>query len=294
MRVAVVDIGSNTVRLLVAEVDERAVTDVRRERHYLRLGDDVHAFGRIRPEKLAETADVVRRFVQIARQAGAERIETIVTAPGRQAANGDELLQILASATGTPATQLSGDDEGRLAWNGAVGRLDEPGGVVGVVDLGGGSCELAVGSPGCGPTWVRSLDVGALRVTRSPLGNGRPAPARVLAARDALRRMFEPLDPPRQDETLAVGGTARAIARVIGSPYGAEALEGLAETLQRIPLDAIVSSHGITLARAETLLGGTLVLLELAHRLDTELRVVRGGVREGAALMLARPLPVAA
>jgi len=294
MSIAVIDIGSNTARLLVAEADGRRVQELWRDRRYLRLGEDVHAFGAISPEKLDETADVARRFAQSAYRSGVERITTIVTAPGRQASNGADLIDLLAEATNGPVTQLSGNDEGRLAWEGAVGSADDLDGSIAVVDLGGGSCELAVGSTTTGPTWVRSVDAGALRVTRTYLEEAAATPEGVAAARQGLARMLDVFVPPAHDAALAVGGTARAVSRIIGSRFDAEQLEGLAATLQRVPLDAIVRSHGITPERARTLLGGTLVLLELAHRLAPDFEVVRGGVREGAALRLVGALPAAA
>jgi exopolyphosphatase/guanosine-5'-triphosphate,3'-diphosphate pyrophosphatase len=287
--VAIVDIGSNTARLLVASVDARGeVTERRRDRHYLRLGDDVHRLGRIGPEKLAETGAIARRFARIARKRGVERLETIVTAPGRQATNGDELTRVLADGTGAPVVVLTGEEEGRLAWEGAVARMAEPPEVVAVADLGGGSCELAVGTPALGPAWVRSLDLGALRVTREYLGGNPPSRKRVEHARTEIRKLLSIFDPPRPDATLVVGGTARAIGRVVGKRFGASELDELAATLRSGPAEALTASHGVTSERAHTLLGGTLVFAELARRLHGELEVGRGGLREGAALALAR------
>jgi exopolyphosphatase / guanosine-5'-triphosphate,3'-diphosphate pyrophosphatase len=287
--VAIVDIGSNTARLLVASVDQRgAVTELRRDRHYLRLGDDVHRLGRIGPEKLAEARAIARRFARIARKRGVERLETIVTAPGRQAANGDELTRVLADETSAPVVVLTGEEEGRLAWEGAVARMAEPPEVVAVADLGGGSCELAVGTPALGPAWVRSLDLGALRVTREYLGGNPPSRKRVEHARTEIRKLLSIFDPPCPDATLVVGGTARAIGRVVGKRFGAAELDELAATLRSGPAEALTASHGVTSERAHTLLGGTLVFAELARRLDGDLEVGRGGLREGAALALAR------
>jgi exopolyphosphatase/guanosine-5'-triphosphate,3'-diphosphate pyrophosphatase len=287
--VGIVDIGSNTARLLVAAIDERgAIEQTRRERHYLRLGDDVHAFGRIGPRKLEEAGDVAGRFARIARKSGAERLETIVTAPGRQAANGDELLRVIHESTRAPVIQLTGEDEGRLAWEGAVARMADAPEVIAVVDLGGGSFELAVGTPTLGPAWIRSVDAGALRVTRELLGGDAPSPERVAAARHQIRELVSALEPPRPDAVLVVGGTARAIGRIVGRRYGVAELEKLAETLSHVPAESVTEPHGITSERAHTLLGGTLVLGELARRLDSDLEVGRGGLREGAALSLAR------
>jgi exopolyphosphatase / guanosine-5'-triphosphate,3'-diphosphate pyrophosphatase len=289
MDVAIVDIGSNTARLLVASVDARGgVTQLRRERHYLRLGDDVHELGRIGAAKLSESGEVARRFARIARKSRVERLETIVTAPGRQATNGDELVRVLADATGAPVVILTGEDEGRLAWEGAVARMDDPPEIVAVADLGGGSCELAVGTPALGPAWIRSLDLGALRVTRVYLGGDPPPAERVARARAEIREQLSTFDPPLPDATLVVGGTARAIGRIAGKRFGAPELDELAATLESVPAETVTESHGITSERAHTLLGGTLVLDELARRLETDLEVGRGGLREGAALALAR------
>jgi exopolyphosphatase/guanosine-5'-triphosphate,3'-diphosphate pyrophosphatase len=287
--VAIVDVGSNTVRLLVASVDaEGTVEQLARRRDYLRLGDDVYALGEIGPEKLARAGQIAAAFGRTARKEGAERLETIVTAPGRQAANGEELLHVLREATEAPVVLLSGEDEGRLAWEGAVARMESPPEVVAVVDLGGGSCELAVGTPTLGPAWVRSLDAGALRITRTYLGGDPPPAHRIVRARRELRDLLSVFDPPRPDAALVVGGTARAIGRLVGRRFGVEQLEELALRLSSAPAETVAEGHGITPERTHTLLGGTLVLAEIADRLGTDLEVGNGGLREGAALALAR------
>src|SRR5262245_33339711 len=121
MRVGVIDVGSNSVRLLVASVKPSgAVREVERERGYLRLGDDVHHLGRISASKLSELELVAESYAQKAWAARVERLETIVTAPGRDARNDDEILDVLAEATRSPVSVLTAEDEGRLAWQGAV------------------------------------------------------------------------------------------------------------------------------------------------------------------------------
>jgi exopolyphosphatase/guanosine-5'-triphosphate,3'-diphosphate pyrophosphatase len=286
--VAIIDVGSNSVRLLVASVDEDDVRQLHRERVYMRLGDDAYRLGRIGPRKLAATRTVASRYARIARKNGVERLETIVTAPGRQSSNQDELVDMLVDATRAPVVVLSADDEGRLAWEGALSRMEAPPEIVAVVDLGGGSCELAVGTPTLGPAWVRSVDAGALRVTRSFLGGNPSAPDRVTNARLEIRRLFADFDPPRPDTALAAGGTARAIGRVVGRRFGVDRLEELAATLAGRRAESVTESVGVTPDRARTLLGGTLVLAEVARRLGRDLEVARGGLREGAALALAR------
>jgi exopolyphosphatase/guanosine-5'-triphosphate,3'-diphosphate pyrophosphatase len=287
--VAVVDVGSNSLRLLVANVRGNEVRQLRRDRVYARLGDDVCRYGHIGREKLELTESVAARYARVARKAGAERLQTIVTAPGRQAANGDELIATLAGATRAPVVLLDADDEGRLAWTGAVSRLDASDGLVAVVDLGGGSCEVAVGAPdaGGGPAWVRSRNAGALRVTRT-LPVGRLSRKELERARDGVRRLLDDLSPPSPEVALAVGGTARALGRIAARRLSANELDELAKAIARKGATRLTEGVDITAERTETLLGGTLVLAEVARLLDSPLEVGRGGLREGAALSLAR------
>jgi len=288
VNVAIIDVGSNSIRLLVAAVDMGNVEELHRERAYVRLGDDAYRRGRIGSRKLKETRTVAGKFARIARKAGAERLETIVTAPGRQAENHEELVRTLAKATRSPVIVLSADDEGRLAWEGAVSRMDDAPDTVAVVDLGGGSCEIAVGTQALGPSWVHSMEAGALRVTRAFLGGNPPSAERITRARSEITELARSLHPPRPDTALAVGGTARAVGRIVGRPFGLDQLEQLASALGKVPAEEVAEPHGITSERAETLLGGTLVLSEIARRLRCDLEVGRGGLREGAALALAR------
>lgn len=159
---------------------------------------------------------------------------------------------------------------------------------VGVVDLGGGSCEVAIGSAATGPAWVCSRDAGALRVTRAFLPSERPSAREVRSARRGIRDLLDGVDPYEPDAALAVGGTARALGKVIGARFGARKLDELAARIVRDGAAETTAGLDITSGRTETLLGGTLVLAEISRRLDSKLEVGRGGVREGAALALAR------
>src|SRR4029450_8584029 len=122
---------------------------------------------------LDELEYVAERYAQRARLARVERLETIVTAPGRQSTNADELVDALLDATRAPVTVLSAEGEARLGWGGAVAAMPDPPSSVAVVDLGGGSCELAIGRTEVGPTWVASRDAGALPVTSAFLRGQR-------------------------------------------------------------------------------------------------------------------------
>jgi exopolyphosphatase/pppGpp-phosphohydrolase len=145
-----------------------------------------------------------------------------------------------------------------------------------------------------GPDRVWSRDAGALRITRAFLDSDPPSAEAVARARREIHDLFHDLDPARPDVTLAVGGTARAVGRVLASRFGVDELERLTGKLSRKPAEAVAGPYGVTPERAQTLLGGTLVLAEIARLLDSDLEVGRGGLREGAALALARPQAAAA
>jgi exopolyphosphatase/guanosine-5'-triphosphate,3'-diphosphate pyrophosphatase len=294
VRVAVVDVGSNSVRLLVASVKRGEVRELDRDRVYLRLGDDAHRLGRIAARKLDELEYVAELYAQRARLARVQRLETIVTAPGRQSSNAEELVDVLLDATRAPVTVLSAEDEGRLAWEGAIASLPDPPSTVAVVDLGGGSCEVAVGRTELGATWVASRDAGALQVTSAFLPGKHVSPSQLDLARRSVCELLDGLDAPRPDTALAVGGTARAVAKILGPRFGPKKLDTLADRLARLGAVRVVGTLDVTRERAETLLGGTVVLAEVARRLDTKLEVGRGGVREGAALAFARARSAAA
>lgn len=295
MRVAVIDVGSNSVRLMVAAVRRGGETrEVERERVYLRLGDDAYRLGRIGTRKLDELAETAERYARLARTARAERIETIVTAPGRQAANADELVELLRQATRAPVVVLTAADEGRLAWHGAVSSLDVAAGDIAVVDLGGGSCEIAIGRRESGPTSVDSRDAGALRVTRALLPARRPTDLDLERARVGVRELLDGVASGRPDIALAVGGTARAVGKILGPRFGPRKLDALAERIVDLGGERLTRWLDVTPARSETLLGGALVLAEIARRLESRLEVGRGGLREGAVLALARLESVAA
>ena len=282
--VGVIDVGSNTVRLLVVG-DGRQLLTVREP---IGLGAAVEQLGFIPADKLDEAADVVEAFAELARDAGAEELEVLITSPGRQAANGDDLLDLLALAARAPARVLSASEEGRLAFTGALmGASGLARRRVAVVDVGGGSAQVAVGTSSTGPTWVHSLDIGSLRLTRRCLGGDPPGRDALRAAREEVERLLDDLDPPEPQAAIAVGGTARSLRRLVGTRLGrdelAEALDLLAETPQR----TLIEQHDLPPHRAHTLAAGATIFAALQERLRTPLKVSRTGIREGALALLA-------
>ena len=287
MRVGVVDVGSNTVRLLVASIHSDTVDAIREEREHLGLGAELLRHGRVRPRKLARLAEVTGGYARIARSLGVRELEVVVTAPGRQGDSPQLLLDTIRRATAANVRVVSAVEEGRLAFLGAVSRASPVDGVVAVCDVGGGSTEVVVGTELLGPAWVRSVDVGSLRLTAGLLHGDPPTTAEISAARELVRASLAELGPPRPQTALATGGSARAVARLIGRAYGVDELERVVDRLARTSAAESATALGLRCARARTLLAGALILAEVSRLLDVAFTPSRGGIREGAALRLA-------
>ena len=287
MRVAVIDIGSNTARLLVADVAE-TVEPVRAERAYLGLAADILRHGAVSPRKLEDAATVAGRYARLAPRLDADAVAAVVTAPGRQGRASTELVAALGKAVGSPVRVLTAEEEGRFAFVGATERLEPDGGIVAVCDVGGGSTELVVGTVLLGPAWVRSADIGSLRLTRVCLNADRAGTKAVDRARQIVARELEEFDAPQADVALAVGGSARAAAKIAGRRLGREELEDVITMTSRTPPAKLARAFGFDAARAETVLAGAIILSAVAERLDAPLRLGQGGLREGIALTLAR------
>ena len=290
MRVAVIDIGSNTARLLVATVTTHGlIVPLATERAYLRLGSEIELTGTVGPEKIDQCALICEKYVRRCVDLGSELTTVIVTAPGRQAASAAALTEAITRATGLPVRVLSAESEGRLAYAGAVAvarttrKLPE---VVAVVDSGGGSTEIAIGTPALGATWVRSVDLGSLRLTRAYLHDDPPTARQIGAARNAVRDALSELSPPPAGLGVAVGGSARALGKMIGPQLDVDTLDDAVTLLARGPAARATGSFKITVERAETLLAGALLLGETCRALGMSLEIGRGGLREGAALEL--------
>jgi exopolyphosphatase/guanosine-5'-triphosphate,3'-diphosphate pyrophosphatase len=291
MPVGVIDVGSNTVRLNVSDDGE----EVHREKVMVRLGDAIERTGSVPEAKLDETSALIERFVEDARELGVDRLEILVTSPGRQAANGGELIsRIEAASGGVPVRLLSAQEEGRLGFLGAIAGTRGPARrLVAVCDVGGGSSQVAVGTRRDGLAWVRSIDIGSMRLTSRLLEDDPPGDAAVARARAEVDRLLEGFLPPAPETALAVGGSARALRSIVGSVLGADELDEVAGILARTKAAEISALYGIDPERDRTLAAGAVILGALQERLHVPLRVVRGGVREGAALELGRRVEAA-
>jgi len=286
VRVGIVDVGANTVRLLVAARDGERLVSVREERVQLGLGEQIEQTGRISEEKLDETAATAATRVRRARKLGCAAVEVLVTSPGRQADNGQELVARLREATSAPTRVLSAEEEGALAWRGAVSAGCDLPSTVAVCDVGGGSAQIAVGTVTDGPAWTRSVDIGSLRLTRRAIREDPPSDGDLKRAQQEIERSFDDVTPPLPLAALAVGGTARALRRVAGERLTADAIEAAIADLGTLPSRQIAKRYKLDRQRARTITAGGLILAEIQRRLTVPLEVGRGGIREGAALQL--------
>ncbi|MDA8296815.1 MAG: DUF501 domain-containing protein [Actinomycetota bacterium] len=279
--VAAIDLGTNSVRLLVLSADG---TSLERQMTITRLGEGLGERGEIGAAALARTAAVLARYRDLAEGHGALRLRAAATAAVRDAANGQEVLEALGAALGTRPELLSGEEEGRLAYRGATGVLAAPGGVPWlVVDLGGGSTELIAGAPAGEPGPIAaavSLPLGCVRVAEAFLSSDPPSPSELEAARRHVRAVLaaalaaEPaLASPRP--LLGVAGTVAALcalhldrppeefAALHGTVLGLDDVRHLVAALAAEPLASRRARRSLEAARADVIVGGGIVLEEL-------------------------------
>jgi exopolyphosphatase/guanosine-5'-triphosphate,3'-diphosphate pyrophosphatase len=280
----VIDVGSNTVRLLLTCRGRPVLS----HREMLRLGADVERFGRIPADKLEQAAAVVGGYTEAARAEGVEQLEVLITSPGRQAVNGEELRRRLELAAGFPTRVLSAVEEGSLAFVGAVGLASPPSGrMVAVVDVGGGSAQIVVGTRRDGPAWTRSIDLGSQRLTSRLLSADPPGWDAIEAGGVEAEGYLAELSPPAVRTAYAVGGSARALKRIVGPRLGAEEIAEAVAILAATPTDQVARRYGIDTERTRTLAAGAVILAGVQERLGARLKVVRGGLRDGAVRELA-------
>src|SRR5215475_3866989 len=187
-----IDIGSNTTRVLVAEPVDGQLKKVMEQRAYTRINKAIGVDGAIVPEKVAEVAEVVATQVRLARELGAETIRAVATAAVREAANADAVAETIGKASGVPVEILSEQEEGRLAFIGATKTLGHPvEGQVGVVDVGGGSTEVVLGTVPGGVEQVRSWQIGSGTLADELISSDPPSAAEIRRIRERIESNFD-------------------------------------------------------------------------------------------------------
>jgi exopolyphosphatase/guanosine-5'-triphosphate,3'-diphosphate pyrophosphatase len=266
----------------VAQCDEGSLRELVSQRAFTRIGKSLHKNGSIPREKLVEIAEVVAAQSRAAREAGAERLVTVATAAVRDAPNRDELAEAVRRSGGDELVSVSGEEEARLAFVGAARTLAAPpGGQLGVIDVGGGSTEVAVGESDGRVAWSASFRIGSGFLADSYLRSDPPSIAELDAVRHHVEGCFEGLEPPRPQLAVAVGGTAASLRRLLGAELEHETLERGIRVLSSSPVAEVAERFELDPVRVHLLPAGILVLEALSDLLEMPLRVARGGLREG-------------
>jgi exopolyphosphatase/guanosine-5'-triphosphate,3'-diphosphate pyrophosphatase len=284
---AAIDIGSNTTRLLVAEPVDGQLKKVMEQRAYTKINKALDGEGRILPAKIEEVAEVVATQVRLARELGAAEIRSVATAAVREAGNGEEAAAAIADVSGVPVDVLSDEEEGRLSFIGATKTLGYPvEGRVGVVDVGGGSTEVILGTVPGGVEEVRSWRVGSGALANELIVSDPPSAAEIRKIRDRIDDIFEGVEIERPAQAVAVGGSATSLRRLVGAVLEYETLERGIRVLCSDPAADVAKRFELDPERVRILATGVLLLEKVSDLLGQPLQIGKGGLREGVILDL--------
>ena len=303
-RVAAIDCGTNSIRLLIADVQDGALTDVLREMRIVRLGQGVDRTGRLAVDAIERTRVALDGYAATIRDHGAQRVRMVATSATRDAANRDEFTAMVRAELGVDPEVISGDEEARLSFAGAVSALPDAPAPVLVADIGGGSTELVMGSPdGPGGLRARSVDVGCVRMTERHLHDDPPTAAQIAATvadvRAAVARARR--DVPLHDTATFVGvaGTVTTIAAIAleldhydadvihGTAISAAQVHEVADRLLRMTHAQRAALPVMHPGRVDVIGGGALVLRTLVDEIGAgEVIASEHDILDGIALGL--------
>jgi exopolyphosphatase/guanosine-5'-triphosphate,3'-diphosphate pyrophosphatase len=288
MLCACIDIGSNTTRVLVAEAKEGRLTEVLQRRAFTRIGRGLKAGAAIPREKIEEVAAVVAEQRVLAERVGARALRAVATAAIRGASNRDDVVAAVNDAGGVELAVLDGDEEARLAFLGATRTLGRPlDGRVAVVDVGGGSSEIAVGTVAGGVEWSTSFRIGSGFLTDHYLRSDPPSAADLHAMREHALGVMDGLDIPEAGCAVAVGGSATSLRRLVGAVLEPDTLQRALRVLSGAPAAEVADRFGLDAERVALMPAGILILDVASQQLGRPLQIGRGGLREGVLLDLA-------
>lgn len=307
MRVATIDIGTNSVLLLVAEsgAADGELTPLREEATITRLGEGVDATRELAPQAIARTNACLSRYGEIVRELGATRVAIVGTSAMRDARGGEAVRAHAKATLGVEARVIAGEEEARLTFRGALSGLRgvrDASREVWVFDVGGGSTEIVRGAPGSGAiVFAESYDVGSVRLTERHVRSDPPSPAEHDAATADARAAFAKV--PRPTHPLPVVGIAGTVttlaavaagidpydpARIHGTTMPAALVRETVDRLARAPLETRRAIPGVHPKRADVIVAGGWVTLAAMEALGADALVVSDrGVRWGLAEELA-------
>ncbi|MEE2852656.1 MAG: Ppx/GppA phosphatase family protein [Actinomycetota bacterium] len=312
-RLAGIDCGTNSIRLLIADLDGGRLVDVHRETRIVRLGQGVDATGEFAADAIARTRAALSDYAALIDEHGARRVRMVATSAARDVANRDAFFAMTAEVLGAVlpgavAEVITGAEEAKLSFRGAVGELDSAVGPFVVVDLGGGSTEIVVGADAeGGVTASYSADIGCVRLTERCLHSDPPTSEEVAAARAVVRERLEVAlgEVPVEGAKTWVG-LAGTMTTLSALAHNLTTYDSAAIHLSRVPGDDLLSVCerliGMKRAeraalppmhegRADVIGGGAIVVEELARELRAragidELTVSEHDILDGIVLSI--------
>jgi exopolyphosphatase / guanosine-5'-triphosphate,3'-diphosphate pyrophosphatase len=314
-RVAAIDCGTNSIRLLVADLTERddgtvGLRDVHREMRIVRLGEGVDATKRLGVAALKRTRDALSDYTMICRRKGAERVRMVATSATRDASNRDEFFAMTREILGVEAEVISGDEEARLSFTGAVGDLEPEDGPFVVSDIGGGSTELVVGTwdgKRAEVTGALSVDIGCVRITERCLRSDPPTEDEVARGRaftaETVQPAFDAVPIADARTWVGVAGTITTLSAVAQalpeydserthlSRLSRDEIARTAQSLLRATKEERAANPTIHPGRVDVIGGGALITEVLADKLAEKagighLLVSEHDILDGIALSL--------
>jgi len=305
VRIGAVDIGTNSVRLLVADVDggERLRTS-HRMGEISRLGEGLDSTGLIDDSAASRTLECLERFVHEAEYSGASRIRVAATNALRVARNGADVAARFSERIGYPVEILTGEEEARLVFLAVLSGLTPPHGRTVVVDIGGGSTEVITGNGEEG-TQLISLELGCVRLTERFVQSDPPTPAELRAIRDHVLDVFREklahFETTGLERAVGVGGTVTAFGaldlglvkydptRIENHLLTSERIASIERQLCEIPLSQRRGLAGVSRGRADIIPAGAVILAEFVNRFPVPgVYVSTRGLRYGLVLNEAR------
>ena len=287
MPVAVVEIGTNTTRLLVAEVEDGQVVELERRTKITRLGQDVDATGRLADEAMDRVSETIAGYREVIDRVGADTVVAVATSAMRDSANGPQFHDYLKERFGVDARTISGDEEARLTFLGATaGRNDDRETVV--IDIGGGSTEYVLGNAGERPSFHTSTQMGSVRFTERFLHTDPPRHEDMAELAEAVRQTIPDLG---AEHAIAVAGTATSLAAIDGADevhgyrLALASCERIAAMLASKTVEERRHIRGLHPDRAPTIVAGAVILTESIRALGLqEVEVSDRDILHGAAL----------
>jgi exopolyphosphatase/guanosine-5'-triphosphate,3'-diphosphate pyrophosphatase len=306
-RIAAIDVGSNSIRQIVADVEpDGTISVVDEMKAQPRLGQGFEKSGELAPEPMAAAIEALVRMATLAKQLGAQRVEAVATSAVRDAANGTFFVARVKQATGLKLRVLDGEAEARLAFRSALAHFDLGRGRTVLMDIGGGSLELVLAAEGVIDE-VASLPLGAIRLTERHSKRGA---VKVRKLRKEVRRAIKPIVSSadwRGAQVIGSGGTFTNIAGLHLHRQGNFAAMSVHGTVvPRVEVEHILdwlasmsdgerrTTPGLNAGRADIIVAGVAVAAEVLARVKSDLVVSRYGIREGLLLETAQVTPVIA